>query len=193
MDEGAEDRAQVRVMPPLVPLATILFGVGLQRLWPLPIFVAAPARYWLGGLVVVAALLGLGLHSVVLFRRSGQSELPWKPTPSIVESGPYRLTRNPMYLQMVLVCVGFSIILSNAWILLLTRVLRHDPPELGAEELPEEPVVLGGVLSRKCQAASMRRSSGSEMRRRSPEARRTSSAPVGASNEGFRMAKTSMN
>lgn len=122
MDGGAEDRADVRIIPPLVPLATILFGVGLQRLWPIPIFFRAPARYWLGGLVVVGVVLGLGLRAVVLFRRSGQSELPWKPTPSIVESGPFRVTRNPMYLQMVLACVGFSVILSNAWILILTPI-----------------------------------------------------------------------
>jgi len=30
------------------------------------------------------------------------------------------LTRNPMYLQMVLACIGFAVILSNGWILLLT-------------------------------------------------------------------------
>ena len=121
-DPGTEDRAQVRIIPPLVPLATILFGVGLQWTWPIPIDFPAPARYWLGGFVVFAGVLGLGIHAVVLFRRSGQSELPWKPTPSIVDSGPYRVTRNPMYLHMVLACVGCSIILSNVWILVLTPI-----------------------------------------------------------------------
>jgi protein-S-isoprenylcysteine O-methyltransferase Ste14 len=122
MNEEAEDRAKVRVFPPGVPVATILVGVGLQRLRPIPISLPVPARYWLGGLVVAAAILGLGLRAVVLFRRSGQNENPWKPTPEIVEAGPFRVTRNPMYLQMVLGCVGFSIILSNAWILTLTPI-----------------------------------------------------------------------
>lgn len=117
-----KDQAAVRVFPPGVPLATILIGVGLQRLWPIPILFPAPARYWLGGIGVVAAMLGLGLRAVILFRRSGQSENPWKPTPEIVDRGPFRVTRNPMYLQMVIVCVGVSVILSNAWILLLTPI-----------------------------------------------------------------------
>jgi hypothetical protein len=106
---------EVRFFPPAVPLGAVFGGVALQWLWPLevPIFPGAPLRYWLGGALALVAVLGLGLWSVILFRRSGQSEIPWTPTPSIIESGPYRLTRNPMYLQMVLVCVGLSIAFAN--------------------------------------------------------------------------------
>jgi protein-S-isoprenylcysteine O-methyltransferase Ste14 len=116
-----KDSAAVRFPPPLLPLFTILLGIGLNRLWPIhsPIHLPTPARYWVGGLIVAGAVLVLGLWPVVLFRRSGQSELPWTPTPSVVERGPYRVTRNPMYLHMVLVCIGVAVILANAWILLL--------------------------------------------------------------------------
>jgi len=116
------DAAAVRIFPPAVPLLIIVLGVGLDRSWPIdPGFeLPTPARYWAGGLLAAGAILGLGWWSVRLFRRSGQSENPWKPTPRIVEHGPFRFTRNPMYLQMILVCVGFAIALSNAWILVLT-------------------------------------------------------------------------
>lgn len=116
----ARDAAAVRIFPPAVPLLTILIGIGLDRLWPLfwpgP---SAPACYWIGGALVVVAILGLGLPSVLLVRRSGQSENPWKPTTAILERGPFRFTRNPMYLQMVLVCVGFAIVFRSSWIVLL--------------------------------------------------------------------------
>ncbi len=120
--EELKDRAEVRFFPPGVPLITILIGVGLQRLWPLDLgfSLPAPGRYWAGGVLVVGSLLGLGLWSVILFRRSGQSVSPGTRTPEIVERGPFRITRNPMYLQMVLACLGFSVILSNLWILALT-------------------------------------------------------------------------
>lgn len=114
------DGAAVRFPPPLIPLATIAVGIGLQRWYPLEMGLPAPGRYWLGGFLAAGAVLTLGLWSVVLFRRSGQSELPWKPTPSILEEGPYRFTRNPMYLQMVLVCIGVATMMANAWILMLT-------------------------------------------------------------------------
>jgi protein-S-isoprenylcysteine O-methyltransferase Ste14 len=122
MDDGPPDAAAVGVFPPAVPLATILLGIGLNRLWPLgpvPGFPDAPARYWVGGGIVLAAFLGLGLLSVVLMRRSGQSENPTKPTTSILTRGTYRLSRNPMYLQMVIGCIGFAVLLANLWILLL--------------------------------------------------------------------------
>lgn len=122
--EQQRDAAAVRVFPPAVPLLTVLTGIGLQRLWPLePGFeLPAPERYWIGGLIVAGAVLGLGLWSVMALRRTGQSENPWTPTTHVVESGPFRVTRNPMYLQMVLACIGIAVALMNAWIVVLTPV-----------------------------------------------------------------------
>jgi protein-S-isoprenylcysteine O-methyltransferase Ste14 len=132
------DAAAVRVFPPAVPLLTILSGIALEYWIPIDLgFEPVPGtRYWVGGLMVVGAILGLGGWSVLLVRRSGQSENPWKPTMEIVERGPFRITRNPMYLQMVVVCVGFSIILWNVWILVLTPLCAWLLQRLAIE--PEE-------------------------------------------------------
>lgn len=118
----ARDGAMVRFPPPLIPLAAILLGVALQRWLPINLGFQLPpvVRYVVGGLVVLLPLLGLGLQAVMALRRTGQSELPWTPTTEIVQSGPFRYSRNPMYLQMVLFCVAFAILLFNPWILLLT-------------------------------------------------------------------------
>jgi protein-S-isoprenylcysteine O-methyltransferase Ste14 len=97
---------------------------------------AAPLRHWIGGLIIAAAILGLGLWSVLLFRSSGQNENPWKPTPEIVERGPFRITRNPMYLQMVLVCIGVAVFSWNLWILMLTPLAAWLLQKLAIE--PEE-------------------------------------------------------
>lgn len=122
--ERKRDAPSVRVIPPAVPVLTILAGFGLEYLWPIDLgyALAAPIRYWVGGLVVAVSILCLGLWPVVLFRRSGQSEIPWTPTTELVERGPYRLTRNPMYLQMVLGCLGVAVIFWNAWILILIPI-----------------------------------------------------------------------
>jgi protein-S-isoprenylcysteine O-methyltransferase Ste14 len=132
------DAAAVRVFPPAVPLLTILLGVGLNRLWPLALGFELPMpwNYWIGAGIVIGAILGLGWYSVTLLRRTGQSENPWKPTTEIVNRGPFRFTRNPMYLQMVLVCIGFALILANIWILLLTPICAWVLYEFAI--LPEE-------------------------------------------------------
>lgn len=120
--EDRDDAARVRIFPPAIPLLTILIGSGLQWIWPIsPGFtLPLPHRYFLGGGIAIGALMFLGFWSVLLFRRGGQSENPWKPTSHIEERGPFRFTRNPMYLQMLLVCIGVSFAFENWWILLLT-------------------------------------------------------------------------
>jgi protein-S-isoprenylcysteine O-methyltransferase Ste14 len=107
-----------------VPLATVLAGVGLGLVWPIDAgwLPGAPLRYVLGGAIILASVLGLGAPAVRLMRRSGQHENPWKPTSEILVRGPYRFTRNPMYLQMVIACMGFAVLLRNVWILILTPV-----------------------------------------------------------------------
>jgi protein-S-isoprenylcysteine O-methyltransferase Ste14 len=122
MNADPRDAARVRVFPPGVPLVTILLGQVLQRFWPiLPTLELTPlVRYGIGGMIVLGAVLGLGSRAVRTMRSTGQDENPWKPTPSIIESGPYRFTRNPMYLQLMIICIGFPVILQNPWILLLT-------------------------------------------------------------------------
>lgn len=117
------DAAAVRFPPPLIPLATILLGGFLDRVRPIDVGfeLSAPIRYGVGGLVVTVALTLAG-WAIAHFRRSGQDEKPWTPTTAIVGAGPYRFTRNPMYLGMVLLCIGAAVLLSNWWILALTPV-----------------------------------------------------------------------
>lgn len=132
----AGDRARIRIFPPAAPLVTILLGGVLHARWPFPLGLPAPERYWLGGGLVAMTVLGLGLPAVVTMRRSGQSENPWKPTLSIVDDGPFRLTRNPMYLMMVIVCVGAAVLDSNGWIMALTPFCALALRQLAI--LPEE-------------------------------------------------------
>ena len=120
-----DDAAKVLFFPPGIPLLAIAAGSIIDWLVPTDIgyLLPAPERYYVGGVLAVGAILIFGLWSVVLFRRGGQNENPWKPTPSIEVRGPYRFTRNPMYLQMVLVCIGVGIAFNNYWILLLTPLV----------------------------------------------------------------------
>jgi len=133
-----KNSADVRIFPPAAPLVTVLLGVAIDILVPIKLefLLPAPTRYWIGGIVIVGAFVGLGFWSVFLMRTGGQSENPWKPTSHIERRGPFRITRNPMYLQMVLICIGFAVLLANVWILVLTPFCAWTLQQLAIK--PEE-------------------------------------------------------
>ena len=66
-------------------------------------------------------MLGLGvmIGAISRFRATGQDPQPWLPSPEIITTGIYGLTRNPMYVSMGLLQVAIDIGLSNAWVVIL--------------------------------------------------------------------------
>ncbi|HSM14911.1 MAG TPA: isoprenylcysteine carboxylmethyltransferase family protein [Thermoanaerobaculia bacterium] len=98
------------------------FGLGglLDRLQPWPLlasFEGIDAARSVG-LALLALGVALDVWSLGLFRRAGTSALPFLPASARVESGPYRFTRNPMYLGMTLSLAGVGLALNRGWILL---------------------------------------------------------------------------
>lgn len=120
-----ESGAAVRIPPPVVGIVTIVGGYLAGRVFPIltNFELPTPMRYWAGGLIVAISIGILGAWPMHLFRKSGQNPTPWSETPEIIVLGPYKFTRNPMYLMMVFVCLGFGVMLSEAWIVILTPVL----------------------------------------------------------------------
>lgn len=119
--KNGQDAAEVRVMPPLVPLLTILAGAGLRRFWPIELGLEAESQFlFVLGVSLVAFAILVVLWTIFLFNRTGQHPDPHKPTPEIVDTGPFRVSRNPIYLLMIVVCLGFALMQRNLWILLLT-------------------------------------------------------------------------
>jgi protein-S-isoprenylcysteine O-methyltransferase Ste14 len=114
-----ERGARVRFPPPLVFVGFSLLGEVLRRAWtPLPF----PVGRWISlivGILVLATGVGFIATALRLHRLSGQDPKPWKPTPSLLFEGPYRFTRNPMYLGLTLLQLGLGLMLDNLWISLL--------------------------------------------------------------------------
>lgn len=117
MDDKA-DTAQVIVRPPLAWGLAVIAGLALSWLVPLPFLPAALPAGWFGATVCVLAL-ALGVWAVVTVTRAGSNVPTNRPTTAIVESGPYRFTRNPIYLGMFLVVIGLAIAFDTLWVLLM--------------------------------------------------------------------------
>lgn len=110
-----------KIPPPLVALITALLMWGSSRFLP---------HVNLGGAatLLAAALFALGgvisVLGVLSFRKASTTVNPLAPdtASSLVTSGIYRFTRNPMYLGLSVVLLGLGLFLSSPWVLLWVPV-----------------------------------------------------------------------
>jgi protein-S-isoprenylcysteine O-methyltransferase Ste14 len=113
------DHAGVFVPPPLLYVTPILAAAALHARRPWPISDGYAMALTLAGFIVLATGVAIGLASVYSFRKANTTILPaGRPTTAIVARGPYRFTRNPMYLAMAVGHVGIALLLNSVWVLL---------------------------------------------------------------------------
>jgi protein-S-isoprenylcysteine O-methyltransferase Ste14 len=97
-------------------LLHVIVMVFLHKLKPGPIWLRSPWSF--AG--AVPALLGLilGLWGIRLFKSAGTTIRPFQESRSLVVAGPFRISRNPMYLGMALILIGLAIFLGSTtpWI-----------------------------------------------------------------------------
>jgi protein-S-isoprenylcysteine O-methyltransferase Ste14 len=117
MDDTA-DTAQVIVRPPLAWGLAVITGLALNWLVPLPFLLADLPAGSLGAMVFVLAL-ALVAWAIVTITRAGSNVPTHLPTTTIVDRGPYRFTRNPIYLGMFLGLVGLAMAFDNLWLLMM--------------------------------------------------------------------------
>ena len=116
------DNPGVRVPPPALYALAVLVGYFLNHRWPLLIGGGASvqALAWL----LVGVWLALTVSSIGNFRRSRTSIVPIRPAMTLVIAGPYRFTRNPMYVGLAVLTVALGLFLDSWWpIVLLVPVL----------------------------------------------------------------------
>jgi protein-S-isoprenylcysteine O-methyltransferase Ste14 len=115
------DHANVRIPPPLIFAGGLIVGLLLEEALP---SVAVPAA-----VIVVAAPMFLVLWAVITawsvlsLHRNRTTLIPIRPTTALVVSGPYRFTRNPMYVGMVYLYLAFALWFNVFWAVILLPVV----------------------------------------------------------------------
>ena len=103
------------VRPRLVYLISLASGTVMHLVVPLPFLpgtLAVPL-----GVPLVAVAIALYSYAVVKFRAAGTPVPAREPTTAIVRTGPYRLSRNPIYLAFSLFQLGIAIWVNSVWLL----------------------------------------------------------------------------
>ena len=111
------DSPHVIVLPPLLYVAALAAGLLLNWAVPEPIL-SAGERYWIGGaLAAIGVLIAASARS--LMQRAGTNVNPMLPTTAIVTTGPFRFSRNPLYIALNLMYVGLALLTNAGWVLAL--------------------------------------------------------------------------
>lgn len=112
---ASRDVPEVIFPPPLIALAGVLLGVGLQVVNPAP-FLPEMAEAWVGVLLIGA---GVALWTWA-FRELTRHRTPIstrETTTALVTTGAYRFSRNPVYVSGVLILLGIAGWVNSLWLL----------------------------------------------------------------------------
>jgi len=97
-----------KIKPPTYLLIAIILIVVLQ--FTLPVLMLIPSPWVLLGVIPVVIGVVVNLNADQLFHKVRTAVCPFESSSALVTSGPYRFTRNPMYLGFTLVLLGVSIL-----------------------------------------------------------------------------------
>ena len=121
------------IRPPRIFLAAIVLGVVGQSLWPVPLvsrMLGVPA-----GIVLVVAAVGLFVSATRAFKAAGTPVPGNQAATAIVSEGPYRFSRNPIYLAFVIFQLGLALLVNSlslvitllpAWLLMAAVVIPRE-------------------------------------------------------------------
>jgi len=105
-----------KIIPPVYLLISILLMFILDRYLPVQNIISTTFNYPdFNYMATFIGLCGFALiaSGVLYFKKSATAIRPFEPSTTLVKGGPYRFTRNPMYLGMVLILIGTAIYLGS--------------------------------------------------------------------------------
>ena len=122
---SSKDHPEVIVFPPVIPVGGLVLGLTLEHFFPIASKVDWPPPVWRGGVGIALLLVGIAFMASagVTLKRAGTNVHPGSPALHLVESGPFRRSRNPMYLGGNLVLLGLGLAFRLYWIPLLMPAL----------------------------------------------------------------------
>jgi protein-S-isoprenylcysteine O-methyltransferase Ste14 len=111
------DAPGVLVFPPALFVVTLILGLFLHWLRPVSLLPSLAAR--LAGLVVLVLSWWLVHSAEAAMKRAGTNVRPDQPSLAIVTDGPFRFSRNPMYLATTGLYLGITLLVNTPWPLVL--------------------------------------------------------------------------
>ena len=116
------DAPDVAFYPPVLFAGAPIAAMILDWIIPLDILGKGPIQIAAGFVILIVAMT-LGLWGIVAFNRAGTNVSPHASTLIVVTDGPYRFTRNPMYLGIALFQLGLGLAASLDWSVIIAPLV----------------------------------------------------------------------
>lgn len=107
----------IKIIPPVIPAVAMALGAVAHWLWPVAIF-SAPL-VWGAGAVLIALSFVPALLALWALRRADTTADVRNTSATLVTSGVFRFTRNPMYLAMLMLCAGLALVVNSLAMLVM--------------------------------------------------------------------------
>lgn len=121
--ENKQDHPGIYIPPPLFYVISFLGAVFLQKAIPLnDQFFHSTTASILGILLIITGVIFL-IPALNRFIKSRNTVITAKPANSLQTEGVFAISRNPMYLSLLLLYTGISLLLGNWWCIILLPVL----------------------------------------------------------------------
>ena len=121
MADNTQDNPGVIAPPPLIYLGALVIGLLLHARFPLRFLPRGWTRLPFGGLLIGGSVLCVRLAFREM-QRAHTNVDPRRPATALVVEGPFRFTRNPLYLSLALFYAGIAILVNALWAILLLPV-----------------------------------------------------------------------
>ncbi len=115
------DSPSFRIWPPIALGVPLTLGLVLTASAGDPVSIASPAAQWIGGVLVVAFVLWNG-WTLAFMASHRTAVLPGGATTTVLQSGPFRLSRNPLYVGLIALDLGVALLAHSFWALVLVPV-----------------------------------------------------------------------
>ena len=112
-----------RVPPAVWFFGALLLGWTIDRIRPVSLGLVTLESRLLIALILIVAAAALAGWAIATFHAVRTTILPFAKASTLVDTGPFRVSRNPLYVSLIMILVGFSFLLDSLWILLCAPLL----------------------------------------------------------------------
>jgi len=119
----AKDHPGVYFPPPLLYVAIFLISIAIQKQLPLPVMFFQTNVAFISGVILLVLGLAIPLPAVIRFFKTRNTLVTIKPANSLQTAGIYTISRNPMYLGLLILYVGIAFLKGSLWTFMFIPVV----------------------------------------------------------------------